>query len=535
MERRSGFPCVLAFAAVLVTRTASAQTDPRHAVDRLEPAERGSEWFANESLDLRGNLRPSLGYVLTYARRSVVVPSDGTTRAPVHDLALLHLGGSVVFADRLRVALDLPFQVYAGGQTTTSNGTLYAAPPNESGLGDLRLSLDVRLFGTHRGPFTGAFGLQAWAPTGEQSQWTSDGVFRVRPRMMLAGEIGAFVWAAQIGAQARGGTRSELDASAAAGVRLQRTVVVGPEVIASTTFEDAFAKATTPIEALFGAHWLIDGTARLGGGIGAGLTDGIGAPSWRAVFSLEWSPAIPRARRRRPDGSLVGGPRVVRPDADHDTIPDDADACPSVPGVATSDPKTNGCPPDTDGDGVDDLADACPTQPGIHTEDPLTDGCPDRDRDHDGIVNELDACPDDRGAPDIDPHRSGCPKAFVRGAGSDERIELRDPIAFKTGTAELAPGEDNDATLTAVLSIMLRLPETKKLRIEGFTDDRGDPSANRASSAARAAAVAKWLVEHGIDRARVSSEGFGSERPVATNETEAGRAENRRIELHLEP
>ena len=184
--------------------------------------------------------------------------------------------------------------------------------------------------------------------------------------------------------------RSELTASAAAGVRLERNVVVGPELIASTTFDDAFAKTTTPVEALLGAHWLIDGTARLGGGVGAGLTDGTGAPAWRAVFALEWSPEIPKARRRRRDGSELGSRRTPLPDADHDGVPDSADACPAVPGIATADPKTNGCPPDTDGDGIDDLVDACPTVPGIATEDPLTNGCPDRDRDHDGIVNELE-------------------------------------------------------------------------------------------------------------------------------------------------
>ena len=503
-----------------------AQRDPRQAVDRFEPSERGSEWLANESLDLRGNLRPSLGYVLTFARRSLVVPSTG---APVEDLALLHVGGSVVLFDRLRVALDLPFQVYAGGRTAVANGTVFPAPPKESGVGDLRLGVDLRVFGAYGGPITGAVGVQAWAPTGEQSQWTSDGVFRARPRALLAGELGAFVWAAQLGAFAR--VRSEMTASAAAGLRLERNVVVGPELTASTTFDDAFAKTTTPVEALLGAHWLVDGTARIGGGVGAGLTDGTGAPAWRAVFALEWSPEIPKARRRRRDGSQIGSRRAPLPDADHDGVPDSADACPAVPGIATSDPKTNGCPPDTDGDGIDDLVDACPTVKGIATEDPLTNGCPDRDRDHDGIVNELDACPDERGAADVDPHRNGCPKAFLRG----DRIELRDPVEFKPGTAELATGEENEATLTAILSVMLKLPEGKKLRIEGYTDDRGDPFASRSSSAARARAVAKWLVEHGIDRARISSEGFGQDRPIATNETEAGRAENRRLELHLAP
>jgi outer membrane protein OmpA-like peptidoglycan-associated protein len=544
MERRLGFARALALAlgltvalVALVANDAAAQEDPRHAIDRLEPSERGSEWLANESLDLRGHLRPSLGYVLTFARRLLVVPGAAGTaepsRAPVEDFALLHVGGGVVLFDRLRVALDLPFQVYAGGRNATANGTSIPAPPKESGVGDLRLGVDVRLFGVHRGPITGALGVQAWAPTGQQSQWTSDGVFRVRPRVMLAGELGAFVWAAQLGAFARGSVRSELTASAAAGVRLQRTVVVGPELVASTTWSDPFAKTTTPVEALLGAHWLIDGTARLGGGIGAGLGDGTGAPAWRAVFALEWSPEIPKARRRRRDGSEIGSPRIVPPDGDHDGVPDAVDACPTVAGVPTNDPKTNGCPPDTDEDGIDDLADACPTVRGIATSDPLTSGCPDRDRDHDGIVNELDACPDDRGAPDIDPRRNGCPKAYLRG----DRIELRDPIEFKPGPhgAELAAGEENEATLTAILSVMLKLPAGKALRIEGYTDDRGDPFANRSSSAARAAAVAKWLIDHGIDRVRITTEGFGPDRPTATNETEPGRTENRRLELHVAP
>ena len=95
----------------------------------------------------------------------------------------------------------------------------------------------------------------------------------------------------------------------------------------------------------------------------------------------------------------------------------------------------------------------------------------------------------------------------------------------------------NNATLAnnAVLGVMLRVPETSKLRIEGHTDDRGDAANSRKLGAARAAAVAKWLVDHGIDASRITSEGIGPGRPLTTNETEVGRAENRRIELHLVP
>jgi outer membrane protein OmpA-like peptidoglycan-associated protein len=508
-----------ALGGTVAPRTAHAQTDPRRAADLLEPSERGSDWLANESLDLRGHLRPSIGYVLSEAHRS---------GAPLEDLAFLHVGGSVVVADRLRLSVNLPFQIYAGGKTATVDGVELTAPPKESGVGDLRLGVDLRLFGQHRSAVTGALGLQLWAPTGQRSQWTSDGVFRARPRLMFAGELGPFVWAGQLGVFAR--ERSEMTGSVAAGVRIDRTIVVGPELMGGATFDDAFAKTTTPVEALLGAHWLIDGTARLGGGLGAGLTDSIGAPAWRAILSLEWAPEIPKPPRRRRHDGTSGGPRDVVPDADHDGIPDAADACPDVVGIATSDPRTNGCPPDTDGDGIDDIEDACPTVRGIPSTDPATNGCPDRDRDHDGIPNELDACPDDRGTPDIDPARNGCPKAVLRG----ERIDLLDPIEFKPGTAELALGPQNESVLTDVLAVVLKLPEGRRLRIEGYTDNRGDPKANRTLSAARAAAAATWLALHGIDRARISTEGFGQERPLRTNETEAGRAENRRLELHLE-
>jgi OOP family OmpA-OmpF porin len=533
MKRRSGSAFVSMFAVasvlgVLAPRIAHADGDPRHAIDRFEPSERGSDWHANESLDLRGHLRPSLGYVLSYAHRSLIVPAANGSpeRAPVEHLALLHLGGSVVVLERLRLALDLPFQIYAGGQSSAR----VPAPPSESGVGDLRLAADVRLFGAYRGPITAAVGVQAWAPTGDKSQWASDGVFRARPRAMVSGELDVLVWAAQVGVVAR--EQVEVTAAAAVGARLARTVVVGPEVFASS-FDDAFGKRATPIEALLGAHWLVDGTARIGGGVGAGLTHGLGAPAWRAVIAVEWAPEIPRARRARRDGGdgANGRDGPALPDVDLDRVPDAVDACPQVPGIATNDPKTNGCPPDTDEDGIDDLTDACPTVRGIATSDSTTNGCADRDRDHDGIPNDLDACPDDHGPTDIEPRRNGCPKAFLRGS----RIDVLDPIDFKPGTSTIAATPENEAILTAILSVVLKLPEGIKLRIEGYTDDRGDPGANLAISAARAASVAKWLVEHGIDRARITTEGFGAERSLATNETEVGRAENRRLELHLDP
>jgi outer membrane protein OmpA-like peptidoglycan-associated protein len=496
-------------ATLLAARRASA--DPRIALDRLEPSERGSEWFANESLDLRGHVRPSVGYSLSYTKDPA--PS-------VEHSALILFEGGVVLFDRARVSLGFPLQLHASGEAAAE----HPAPRRAEGVGDLRVSADARVFGDKTSAVRGAAGVQVWAPTGQQSQWTSDGAFRARPRAMIAGDAGALTWAAQIGVHLR--RTSEASTSAAVGARIAQKLVVGPEIFASTPIEDPLAKSGTPVEVLLGAHWIIDGGG-VGLAAGRGLTDALGSPSFRAFLSIDWAPAIEPAKKpRRPKRDGAGG-AAGAPDADGDGIPDAIDACPKIVGLPTSDPSTNGCPPDADGDRIDDIRDACPTLPGIATDDPATNGCPDRDRDHDGVPNDVDVCPDDPGPSDVDPKRSGCPKAFVR----DARIVVLDPIAFKPNMAELATTPEAEAVLTAVLAAALKVPEARRLRVEGHTDDRGD----KRLGAARAEAVVKWLGDHGIDRARMTAVGVGPDRPIATNQTEVGRAENRRIEIHLEP
>lgn len=503
--------------AVFAVSGAARAADGPHAVDRLEPPERGSAWLANESLDYRGDLRPSFGYAMTYVRRPLVVDGE----SPVADLVVAHLGATVVAMDRFRFGLALPFQVYAGGTSTPS----LRSPERDEGIGDVRFSTDARLFGGARA--VGAIGVQLWVPTGQDTQFTSDGTVRARPRLMFAGAEGPFVWAAQGGVHFRRG--SEITVGGAAGVRPVREIVVGPEVFASTPVADPFAARGTPLEALFGARWHLQNAARVGAGAGFGLGEGVGAPAFRASLMVDWvtDPDVAaEAKARREQEPLRN--KKPPPDRDHDRVPDDVDACPDVAGVPTRDPKTHGCPPDTDGDGIDDLADACPTQPGVATGDPATHGCPDRDRDKDGIPNEQDACPDNHGKPDVDPRRHGCPRAFVRG----DRVVLLDPVAFKPNGAELVATGEAAELLTAVLAALLELPAGARVRIEGHGDS-ASPLRDKRSSAARAEALATWLVEHGFDRDRITVEGVGADRPIETNETEAGRAENRRIEIHV--
>lgn len=102
-------------------------------------------------------------------------------------------------------------------------------------------------------------------------------------------------------------------------------------------------------------------------------------------------------------------------------------------------------------------------------------------------------------------------------------------IRFESGQADL--GSAAAGALAEVATLLRRDPELR-LRIEGHTDDRGSAAGNLALSERRAASVLRHLTQvGGIDAARLTAAGRGAEQPVSKNDTEAGRAQNRRVEL----
>jgi hypothetical protein len=102
-------------------------------------------------------------------------------------------------------------------------------------------------------------------------------------------------------------------------------------------------------------------------------------------------------------------------------------------------------------------------------------------------------------------------------------------IRFASGQASI--GSDSHAALAEVGELLSGDPSLR-LRIEGHTDDRGAAAFNQGLSVQRAAAVRDYLIEtFEIDSRRLLTAGYGSTRPLAPNETETGRAQNRRVEL----
>ena len=110
---------------------------------------------------------------------------------------------------------------------------------------------------------------------------------------------------------------------------------------------------------------------------------------------------------------------------------------------------------------------------------------------------------------------------------SGDAILVRESIQFDHGSAEIDPRSMD--LLDAVAQIMKATTAIKTLTVEGHTDTTGDPAQNQPLSLARAAAVLKYLESKGVEHGRLEAKGYGSEQPVDSNDTEAGRAKNRRV------
>ncbi|MBP7635787.1 OmpA family protein, partial [Candidatus Ozemobacteraceae bacterium] len=109
----------------------------------------------------------------------------------------------------------------------------------------------------------------------------------------------------------------------------------------------------------------------------------------------------------------------------------------------------------------------------------------------------------------------------------DSRIVFRD-ITFDLNSATIKP--DSYPTLQRLLFLIQSSAESRFL-IEGHTDSTGDDATNQQLSVDRAEAVKSWLVNNGIAGERLETVGFGESKPAASNDSEEGRLQNRRVEV----
>jgi outer membrane protein OmpA-like peptidoglycan-associated protein len=118
--------------------------------------------------------------------------------------------------------------------------------------------------------------------------------------------------------------------------------------------------------------------------------------------------------------------------------------------------------------------------------------------------------------------------SLVQGRLSE--IVAADPIIFERNIPALSP---SSTTTIDLLAELFRSNANVPVQIQCFTDNRGQPGSNLALSKKRADAIRTALIERGVAASQVTSVGFGEARPIATNATEEGRVQNRRVEIVL--
>ena len=220
-------------------------------------------------------------------------------------------------------------------------------------------------------------------------------------------------------------------------------------------------------------------------------------------------------------------------DTDKDGVLDKADKCPST--IAGTKVNAMGCADDNDKDGVVDADDKCPSSPfGSHVN---AEGCPKvaavakvveavvpsapatADADNDGVADGADLCPTSEAGAKV--NEFGCK--------ATENITL-EGVTFKLGSAKLK--SSSLAILDAAANTIKSNPNLK-IQIEGHTDNQGWTGANKRLSQTRANAVMIHLIRKGVKAENLSAKGYGESRPITTNDTKAGRAKNRRVDLKI--
>lgn len=186
---------------------------------------------------------------------------------------------------------------------------------------------------------------------------------------------------------------------------------------------------------------------------------------------------------------LIGG----MADSDGDGVTDDKDRCPNTPSGAKVD--MNGCALDSDRDGVPDYKDKCPGTPA-------------------GIAVDAKGCP--------------LPMASKSAEVTKAGTWLYKDIQFESNKSNLKQG--SYGTLNEITAALNAQPNLK-VEIQGHTDSMGTRAYNVQLSEKRAKAVRTYLESQGIASSRMTTKGFGPDRPMESNATKDGRARNRRVEI----
>lgn len=509
----------------------------------------------------------TLGYVLNALRSSTVAASarvEDKIENLIQQQLMGYFSGGIEIGGRVALGLSVPVAFAQSGGQVPISGSRPPAPslfPIDTGpaLYDASLEGRVLVYNDEPSKLRIGVGGALFVPSGNFSRGGSDNRVSFYLYGALEKALGPFLLVGSLGPHFRplrgiDGTDSRLDVgselrvNAALFLDLLERLRVGGELngmigISEDENGDStfFDPPATPWEWLGSARLLLGEKKHTyaRASVGTRFTNGYGAPDLRVMVSIgHWAlieDVMPKDTTRvRFKGEVDRGKPEPDKDSDQDGFPDTIDACPQQAEDGQDPYPGDGCPvtSDRDGDGIADINDKCPDDPEDldHLQD--EDGCPEKDADGDGVPDVRDACPKTAGIEQGDPKRDGCsaaPKKLELDTDKGE-LKLLEPVQFETGTAEIK--DASYSLLDEVVAVLKDMPDIR-MAVHGHTDNRGGAAYNRELSQRRAQAVVKYLTDKGIPVERLDAKGFGPDRPVATNDTAEGRAQNRRVEFKV--
>ncbi|MDQ3035484.1 MAG: OmpA family protein [Myxococcota bacterium] len=532
-----GSASILALA--LTPARASAQSPPRGIDVQLftPPAAVGSTFLIDRPAVPR-HLHAVFGLSASYAADPFVrVGPDGTQSVVAHLFQGEVLAALGLF-EFIELGLALPIAV---GDVAEDALAPTLRTSVVAGLSDLRLSMKMPIV---RGDFSLSGRLVVGLPTGDQGNFLGMGYWTTTPELVAAWDLGVVRLAGELGYRLRQRRAiRDFEQDDELQIALGGEVPIIPEIsiVADTQIRIGTGGRTlraneVPMDANAGLRFALGEGMTLEAGAGFGILAGYGAPLARGFVTFRY------ATEREP---CIGGPEdfdgfedgdfCADLDNDRDGVEDAVDRCPNDAEDEDDFADDDGCPDlDNDADGVLDPDDACPVQSEDLDSFQDEDGCPEPDNDEDGIPDGSDQCPMEPEDLDHFQDEDGCPEPGPNAIAvtvTDTRILISERIYFEFDTDTIRPV--SMPLLDQVAAVMQQLSPDLRVRIEGHTDEHGNPQYNLDLSFRRARAVLEYLAGRGVPRERLEFRGYGSQHGVAPNDSPEGRALNRRVEFTI--
>jgi OOP family OmpA-OmpF porin len=550
LARRAAVMLLPVFFCLGVTDAhAQATSDPISLNAQLfHPALGPENIITVEGTRTPGKWVPMANVLLEYAHKPLRLTDTITkeTYPIVPHMVTMHLMGGIGLTRWLAVGVDLPVVVYQAFERQPGTTSDIRMDPKTADVGDLRLIAKFRILDNTDGGFGLGFVPHITFPTGNGEQFRGDNAFGFIPRFAVDYKTkGGFIVALNAGVLLRTADQlarnvrvsHQIQYGLGAFMPLPKGFGIAGELTGGTSFFNN-ESVYSPLELYVAGRWIHRTGINVNLGGGPGLTPTAGSAQFRLFASVGY---LPMEKKKEPVKK-----QIVDLDPDRDGLIGANDRCPTEWGPA----ENQGCPDiDTDKDGLIDRLDRCPKEPGPKENQ----GCPDGDRDGDGLVDRLDSCPDqpgpieNNGCPLLDTDKdgipdkddkcpyepgpkenNGCPPPHKYISVTQEKIELLQKIMFATNKADIKPASFD--LLNEVVSVLKSRP-SMRVHVEGHTDVRGTLQWNMKLSKMRAESVTKYLIDHGVEAERMTSEGYGPTRPLCTQKTTPCYDKNRRTEF----